>query len=45
MLDKSRNGLRGALFKVDGPWGVELVVDNDLETVHFNISAKRKYCT
>jgi len=38
VLDKSRKGRREDLFKVGGPWGVELVADNDLETVHFSIS-------
>lgn len=45
VLERSRKGRRGALFNVGGPWGVELVLDNDLETVHFSISAcvKGKY--
>lgn len=42
VLDKSRKGRRDALFKVGGPWGVELVVDNDLETVHFSISVREE---
>lgn len=37
VLDKSLKGLRGALSKVGATWGVELAVDNDLETVHFSI--------
>jgi len=37
VLDKSRKGRRGALFSVGGPWGVELAVDKDLETVHLSI--------
>lgn len=42
VLDRSLKGLRGALFKLDGPWGVELLADNDLETVHFSISEGKK---
>jgi len=37
VLDKSRKGRRDALFSVGGPWGVELAVDKDLETVHLSI--------
>ena len=42
VFERSRKGLRDVLLTVGGPWGVELAVDKDLDTVHFSISAKKQ---